>query len=153
MISESLIRKLAEEKTSGSSVFILDVTIRKGNRILVTIDGDKGVTIDDCVAISRFIENHLDRDQEDFELQVSSGGADQPLRFARQYSQHTGRTLLVRKVDGTEITGILTVVTPENIELNINPIKGKNKKNSNEEAVTQLIPFAEIKESQIIITF
>ncbi|MHC1706749.1 MAG: ribosome assembly cofactor RimP [Bacteroidales bacterium] len=153
MITESLIRKLAEEKTAGTEIFLLDVMIRKGNRILVTIDGDQGVKIEDCVGISRHIEGQLDRDKEDFELQVSSGGADQPLKLLRQYKQHIGRTLKVQLNDKTEKTGILSAINPDSIELNILPVKVKGKKNVMEEPHNEIIPFSEIEESTIVLTF
>ena len=153
MITESLIRKLAEEKTNGTAIFVLDVNIRKGNRIMVTLDGDKGVTIDDCVMVSRYVEHQLDRDQEDFELQVSSGGADQPLKIARQYPQHIGRTLTVKLKNGEESGGILRQVETENIILEKVPEKTKKKIKIVEEPQNVSIPFAEIKESVIVITF
>jgi ribosome maturation factor RimP len=153
MITTSLIRKLAEEKTEGTQVFVLDVNIRKGNKILITLDGDQGVTIDDCVALSRHIESKLDRDEEDFELQVSSAGADKPLRMPRQYKQHLGRTLRVHLVDESFKTGILKEVKPGSIELEIIPPGGKNKLKNLEEPHKENIVFDVIKESTVIITF
>lgn len=153
MITESFVRKLAEEKTEGTSLFVLEVKIRKGNRILVTIDGDQGVTIDDCVQISRYVEHKLDRETEDFELQVSSGGADQPLVLPRQYPKHTGRTIMVKMKDGNEKTGVLRIVTESEIEIEKIPEKGKKKNSKPEEPLQEVLPFALIKESLIVITF
>jgi len=70
MISESYIRQLVEEKLEGTDMFIVELSVSSNNRIVVEIDGMSGVTIDDCVAVSRQIESNLDREQEDFELQV-----------------------------------------------------------------------------------
>jgi ribosome maturation factor RimP len=153
MINEALIRGLAEEKMEGTHLFLLDVIVRSGNRILVTIDGDQGVTIDDCVMISRHIEGNLDREQEDFELQVSTGGADHPLLFARQYPKHVGRTLNITKKDNTTVKGILKSVTADHLEIQILTEK-INKKSIKQVASDSIeLPFNEIKESVILLAF
>jgi len=90
-----------------SPLFLLDVIIRKGNRILVTIDGDQGVSIADCAKLSRYIESRLNREEEDFELQVSTAGADSPLKLKRQYPGHCGRTLEVSLIDGRKLRAVL----------------------------------------------
>ena len=85
------------------------------NRIFVDIDGDNGVTIDDCIELSRAIEGNLDRDSEDFELNVSSAGADQPLKLTRQYRKNVGRDLEVVTFDGEKVTGTLEDASDDGI--------------------------------------
>lgn len=153
MINEALISSLAEEKLEGTHLFLLEVKVRTGNRILVTIDGDQGVTIDDCVMLSRHIEGNLDREKEDFELQVSTGGADQPLRLPRQYPKHSGRMLMVTLKDGSTIKGILKSVTADQLELQKITEKTNKKSIKQEVAETVMLPFNEIKESVIILAF
>jgi ribosome maturation factor RimP len=99
----SWIKELVDRHLSGTDRFLVDVLIKPGNRIYVFIDGDHGVTIDDCVKISRMLEAELDREREDFELNVSSSGADQPLRMPRQYPKNIGRSLHIKLAEPQEI--------------------------------------------------
>lgn len=125
MIDEGMIRKLAEEKLGEAGTFLTDVVVKQGNSIHIFIDGDQGVTIDDCVALSRHIESNLNRDEEDFNLQVSSAGIDQPLKFARQYIKNIGRKLSIELKDGVAITGKLLAADNEKIQLQTETKKGR----------------------------
>ena len=95
MIEKIKILELVNGALEGSDKFLVNLKITPDNRIFVDIDGDNGVVIDDCIALSRAIESQLDRDEEDFELNVSSAGADQPLKLTRQYRKNVGRDLEV----------------------------------------------------------
>ena len=97
----------------GTEKYLVGMKITPDNRIFVDIDGDHGVTIDDCIELSRTIEGQLDRDEEDFELNVSSAGADQPLRLTRQYIKNIGREVEVVTLDGEKLTGTLTAADEE----------------------------------------
>jgi len=85
MITTEQIEKLVAEKLENKDVFLVDIRIRHGNRISVFLDSDTGVNIKTCAELSRYIEFNLDRESEDFELEVSSAGLDQPLKLLRQY--------------------------------------------------------------------
>ncbi len=152
MITENRIKELAEEYLKDTDQFLLEVKIRKGNRILVTIDGDRGVSIDDCVGLSRHIEGHLDRDEEDFELEVSTGGADQPLRTYRQYPKHVGRKLKINMKDGTVITGELMSVNPEFLEIKQQGDKAAKVKPGTDQANLKL-DFTNIDFTTIILSY
>ena len=125
MINEERIRKLAEEKLGDSGLFLTSVLVKPGNSILVFIDGDHGVTIDDCVSLSRHIESSLDRDSEDFNLQVSSAGIDQPLQFPRQFVKNMGRRLSLSLHDGSTITGKLLLAGDDGIHIQTEEKKGR----------------------------
>ena len=84
MINRDLIIQLTEEKLKKDQ-FIVEVTVGQANRISVLLDSETGITIDDCIQVSRHIESNLDREAEDFELQVSSAGLGQPFKVHRQY--------------------------------------------------------------------
>ncbi len=112
MITENQIRELVEEKIAGTPNYIVEVAIRPVNQISVFIDSDEKVSIKDCVAVSKHIESKLDREIEDFELEVSSAGADQPLKLVRQYKKRIGRQVEVLKTDGQKITGKLIDAKP-----------------------------------------
>ena len=76
MIEKDVISQLVEEKLASSGNYLVDVVIKPGNLIIIEIDNDEGVCIDDCAELSRYVEGHLDRDVEDFELEVGSAGID-----------------------------------------------------------------------------
>jgi ribosome maturation factor RimP len=125
MIDEALIRKLIEEKLGESGLFVTELLIKQGNNIQVFIDGDHGVSVDDCIALSRHIESNLDRDKEDFSLQVSSAGVDQPLKFARQYIKNIGRKLNIELNDGRNLSGALIAADNEKIKIQTETKKGR----------------------------
>ena len=146
-ISEAHIRKLVEEKLADSSMFIVELTVGSSNKIKVELDSMDGVSIDDCVAVSRHVEHQLDRDETDFELQVSSAGIDKPLRDRRQYTKNVGRQVKVRTVSGDEYKGRLVSATEEiTVEL---PANKKNKLPMRDAKVA----WDEIAETKVIISF
>jgi len=153
MIKKEYISRLADECLSGSDRFVVGINISIENRIMVFIDGDNGVTISDCIELSRYIENTLDREKEDFELNVSSAGVDQPFVFLRQYINNINNKVQVLTVDGKIITGILKNANKDEIEL-LEEIKLKNKKikkTKTGEVIT--IPMSDINTTKRKITF
>ena len=108
MINKELIEKLLQDKLQNTDCFLVDVTISSDNNIVVEIDSDTAVNIDLCVEISRYIESHLDRDVEDFELEVGSAGLTSPLKGLRQYKKNIGNEVEVLTKDGRKIKGILS---------------------------------------------
>jgi ribosome maturation factor RimP len=148
LIAEQNISELANAWLEGSDKFLVAVKINTANKIMVFIDGDHGVSIDDCVKLSRYIESKFDRDVEDFELQVSSFGADQPLVMLRQYYKNIGRHIVVTTSDEILIKGKLEECSDKGIVVRTAADK-KTKKI--EEAV--FIAFKEIKQSKIELSF
>ncbi len=145
-----LLDKALEERPS---LFLIDLSITDANKITVVIDGDNGVTLQDCIDVSRAIEHNLDRETTDFSLEVTSAGATSPLKSARQYRKNVGRTLKVQ-TDATTIEAPLTEVHENHIVLEWEARepkkvgKGKETVKKREE-----IPFADIKQAMVIITF
>lgn len=107
MISEQLIKDLTLQQLEGSDRFVVSIVVRPDNRIRIFIDSDTHVRIEHCIELSKFIESHLDRDTEDFELNVSSSGLDQPYRLPRQYVKNIGREVSVLQNDNTKTEGTL----------------------------------------------
>ena len=97
MIEVGVVKALVEEWLSGKDYFLTDLTISPDDRIVVEIDHKDGVWIEDCVELSRFIESGLDREREDFELEVGSAGIGQPFKVLRQYQIHQGDRVEVLK--------------------------------------------------------
>jgi ribosome maturation factor RimP len=154
LITREQILRLAEAHLKDSPLFVTAVKIGSGNQISVFIDGDEGVRIDDCVALSRAIESQLDRDREDFSLDVSSHGATAPLVSPRQYRRHLGREIEVRLVDGGKAEGRLGSVDEAGVtigwdEREPKPV-GKGKTTVHK---TRNIPFAGIAEARIKLKF
>ena len=98
MIEKIKILELVNQALEGTDKFLVNLKVTPDNRIYV--DGDNGVTIDDCIELSRAIESRLDRDEEDFALDVSSAGADQPLKLTRQMVKNIGREVEAMTFDG-----------------------------------------------------
>jgi len=147
-MTETEITDLVNEHFAGSDKFLVEIFIKPINRIFIFIDGDHGVTISDCVALSRFIESKYDRETTDFELNVSSSGADQPIRLPRQYLKNIGRSLLVKLSEEVTLSGKLEAVDERGITL---ITKGDKKNKTAPETLN--LAFEEIKESKVIISF
>lgn len=102
MITKEQIISLAEDAMKGTDRYVVNVLINKDNIIELFIDADSSVTIDDCVATSRYINENLDRDVEDYELSVSSAGISEPLLKMRQYQKYIGKTLIITDNEGVK---------------------------------------------------
>lgn len=154
MITEKKIRELVEERIAGTENYIVEVRVRPGNKILVLLDNMNGLAIKDCVDVSRHVEHNLDRESEDFELEVSSPGLDQPLRILRQYQKYIGKQVQVVTTDGSKITGELKTATEEAIEVETRAKEKIEGKKGKQLVVTNhRLPFADIKETRVVITF
>ncbi len=135
------------------SLFLIDFTVGGDNTIRVILDGDHGVNLQDCMDISRAIEHNLDREEEDFSLEVTSAGATSPLTQPRQYKKNTGRILKVRTASG-ELEGTLVQSDEDSITLEW---KSREPKPEGKGKVTvqksQTIDFSEIKEAKVVLKF
>ena len=97
MIDKNVVRKLVEEWLTGKEYFLVDVEVSPDDRIVVEIDHADGVWIEDCVQLSRFIEDHLSREEEDYELEVGSAGLGQPFKVPQQYMIFAGHGVHLRR--------------------------------------------------------
>ncbi len=154
------IRDLAEQSLPGNEFFIVDVKVTgkiNQQKVLVTMDGDKGISIDDCAALSRSLGDALDTTnlfEGNFHLEVSSPGADELIRNPRQYLKNAGRRLEIVNEDDELIVGTLEEIKENSIvitpEVKKKKASGKDKK---EEPVLLEIPYSKIKKSNVIISF
>jgi ribosome maturation factor RimP len=108
MISEQRIKDLTTSHLEGTDRFAVSVAVKSDNRIRIFIDSDTCVLIEHCIELSKFIESQLNRDDEDFELNVSSSGLDQPYKLSRQYIKNIGREVSVHLKDNSKAEGTLT---------------------------------------------
>lgn len=154
LITQEQILTLANNHLKDGSVFVTGIKINSDNSIQVFIDGDNGVTIADCVALSRTIEGNLNRDQLDFSLDVSSHGAVAPLVMPRQYNKHIGRTLEVKLKNSDKVEGILTEISETNFVLEYTTRENKPIGKGKINVVKQTsVNFSEIKEAKIKLKY
>ena len=127
--------------------FLVALKITPDNRIYVDIDGDNGINIDDCIELSRYIESKMNREEEDFELNVASAGLDSPLRLARQYKKNMGRDISVTMIDGEKIEGELIEADEEHIV--VQPSAGRKKVKPEAEE----LKYTDIKVAKVMVKF
>lgn len=154
MLKEKVTALLQEAFEEYENLFLIDLKIKGNNEIVVVIDGDQGVTVQDCINVSRKVEHNLDREEEDFSLEVMSAGVTEPLINTRQYKKNEGRDLEVVLQDGLKITGNLIQVHDEGIVLfwkeRVPKEVGKGKMTVEKEEV---IAFEAIKQAKVKIKF
>ena len=154
MISESEIRKLVEERISGTNKFIVEIKIKPSNKIEVLIDSLERIAISDCIELSRHIESNLDREKEDFELVVSSSGIDQPFKVPAQYTKNIGKEVAVVTHDGNKITGKLVEESEGEITVETTKTERKEKGKGKQTIIEKLkLPLNQIKETKLILSF
>jgi ribosome maturation factor RimP len=157
MINKEKVIALVEERMNelNNGLYIVQLTISSANSIHVEIDKIVGgVTVTDCVSVSRNVEHNLDRDEEDFELHVSSAGLDKPLRHINQYIKNIGRRVEIVRKDGEKLEGEIIKITDDTMIIKdqvSKQIENKKKKVIVEE-VTE-VHFSDVKESKIVISF
>ena len=146
MIDKIHVLNVIQTELEGTDKFLVDLKITSDNRIYVSIDGDNGIVIDDCIALSRAIENSLDRDAEDFALNVASAGLDTPLKLQRQYRKNVGRDLAVDTAEGEHLEGVLAEADETGIALR--PF-GRKKANDEPRRLT----YSEIRAAKVMVRF
>lgn len=154
MINESTVRELIDETIEGTNIFLVDLKISGGNKINVLVDAIGGLPITDCIKVSRGIEHNLDREEEDFSLDVSSPGLDKPLKVFRQYEKNMDRSIQVStNEEGVFDAKILSVDEPK-IELELEEIITKcDLTEGFKKGDKIIISQADIKEAKINISF
>ena len=154
MIEKDKVKALVEQWLEGKEYFLTDLTVTPDDCITVEIDHADGVWIDDCVQLSRFIEDHLSRDEEDYELEVGSAGLGQPFKVLRQWQNHLGKTVEGLTADGRKLKGTLTEATDEQITLDIpTKVQVEGKKRPVLQDVPNTLPMAEVKQGRYLIDF
>jgi len=146
---EALVLEILEP---DPAYFLVEIRIKPTNNVKVFLDGDTGISIEKCIAVNRAMYKRLEGSgmipDDDFSLEVSSPGLDEPLKLFRQYVKNKGRKVEVVQKDGIKIEGKMLEVNEKEIELE--EVKGKNKK---QEIIRHLIPFESIKSTKIQIVF
>jgi ribosome maturation factor RimP len=154
MIDKAFIKSLVEEKLDGADYFLVEVSIRQDNLIVVEIDHDNGVNIDDCVALSRYIEENLNREKEDFELEVGSSGITSPFKNVRQYVKNLGNEVEMALKNGMKLTGLLKAADDSGATITVEKkIKSDGAKRRTTVTEDLTYSYDEIKYTKYLIGF
>ncbi|MBR3472659.1 MAG: ribosome assembly cofactor RimP [Prevotella sp.] len=154
MIDKQNVKGIVEEWLQDKEYFLVDVEISNDNKIVVEIDHADGVWIEDCVELSRFIEDRLNRDKEDFELEVGSAGLGQPFKVVQQYENHIGKEVEVLTADGKKVKGILkSVDAPAFVVTTQEKTKVEGKKRPELRDVDHSFSMDEVKYTKYLINF
>jgi ribosome maturation factor RimP len=150
---EKRVAELVEEKIADRpDLFLVDVKMHSNGKLIILVDGDKGIGIADCVAISRHVGFHLEEEgtiETAYNLEVSSPGIDTPLTLPRQYVKNINRQLGIKMADGSKREGKLTALTEDAIVIE-EQVKQKGKK---AEIIESVIPINQITETKVLISF
>jgi len=150
---EKRVTELVEEKISDRpDLFLVSVKMHSSGKLVILVDGEKGIGIADCAAISRHVGFHLEEEnviEDAYNLEVSSPGIDAPLVLPRQYVKNVGRQLAIKMADGSKREGKLTGMTEDAVVIE-ETIKEKGKK---AEIVESAVPLAQITETKVLISF
>lgn len=153
MINKNEVIKLVNEKLE-KGMFLVDIMVTKNNSIKVFVDGFDGITIEKCVEISRNIEHNLNRDEEDFELQVSSPGLTEGFKVFEQYEKYKLKEVEVTTNDDTKISGILKEVNKDSVVVETSirkKVEGHKKKQLIKKQ--HILKFKEIQSTKPVISF
>jgi ribosome maturation factor RimP len=157
MINKNRVKELINDRIQelNCGLFVVDLSISPSNVITVELDKMGGnVSIQDCMSVSRNVEHNLNREEEDFEIQVSSAGLDKPFRVLDQYIKNIGRPVKSVTKEGLKTEGILVEATADKIILEVErleKIEGKKKKEKIKECLT--FQMSEIKETKVVVLF
>ena len=154
MIDKNVVRNLVEEWLKDKEYFLVDVEISPDDRIVVEIDHADGVWIEDCVELSRYIEDRLDRDEEDYELEVGSAGLGQPFKVPQQYVNFIGKNVEVLDSDGKKVKGVLKSVDGNDFTVTVaEKVKQEGKKRPVLTDVDHTYQMDKVKYTKYLISF
>ncbi len=154
MIEKGTVTNIVEEWLQGKDYFLVDVDVNSNDKIVVEIDHAEGVWIEDCAELSRYIESRLDREKEDFELEVGSAGIGQPFKVLQQYYIHVGCEVEVLTKSGEKYNGILKAADEKGFMVTVLK-KVRLEGTKRPKMVEEDIPFTydEIKYTKYLISF
>lgn len=154
MDKEKVINLLNDALEENSALYLIELKFLPENKIYVEVDGDSGVSLQECIRISREIENNLDREEEDFSLEVTTPDIANPLKVKRQYKKNINRILEVKLKDNKKVEGALKCINEDQIELEW---KAREPKPIGKGKVTvvknETIQFSDILEAKVKIIF
>ena len=153
MINKETVKNLVDSYIGDKDIFLVDIRISTTNKITVLVNRPSGITIDECAAMSRHIEAALDRDEEDFELSVSSPGLSEAFKVREQFEMNIGNTVEIVDREGKKVRGILKNVAGEGFEVDAEKKTGGKKGGKKKETEEVSYNFNEVKSVKEKIRF
>ena len=154
MIDKNIVRNLVEEWLEDKEYFLVDVMVDANNKVVVEIDHAEGVWIEDCVELSRFIESRMDRDAEDYELEVGSAGIGQPFKVVQQYINHGGKEVEVLTKEGKKLVGVLKDANDSQFVVSVpTKVKEEGAKRPKLVDIDETFTYDNIKYTKYLISF
>ena len=154
MIDKNIVRRLVDEWLEGKEYFLVDIQISPDSKVVVEIDHADGVWIEDCVELSKFVEENLSRDEEDYELEVGSAGLGQPFKVPQQYINFIGKEVEVLDHDGRKVSGVLKSVDGNKFVVSVNEkVHVEGKKRPVKMDVDHEYDMNEVKYTKYLISF
>ncbi len=154
MIDKTIVQQIVEEGIAGSDLFVVDINVTPDNRIVVEIDNDEGIDIECCTQLHHHIESRLDRDKEDYELEVGSAGITAPFKVVRQYIKNIGNEVEVLTRSGEKLYGVLKSADDEQFVVTITKkIKPEGAKRKIEVEEDLTYTYNEVKYTKYLIRF
>ena len=154
MIDKNVVKNLVEEWLKDTEYFLVDLTVSPDDKITVEIDHADCVWIEDCAKLSQFIEDHISRDEEDYELEVGSAGLGQPFKVRQQYENYVGNPVEVLSAEGRKVRGILKSVDGDNFVVTVNEkVKVEGKKRPVKMDVDHTFNIENVKYTKYLINF
>ena len=154
MIEKKTVCQIVEEWLEGKDYFLVEVTVSPDDKIVVEIDHAEGVWIEDCVELSRYIESKLNREEEDYELEVGSAGLGQPFKVPQQYINFVGKEVEVLDADGVKVKGILKAVDGNDFTVGVEEkVKVEGKKRPVKQEVDHVYQMDKVKYTKYLISF
>lgn len=154
MIDRSVVKDIVEDWLKDKEYFLVDIQISEDDHIVVEIDHADGVWIDDCVELSKYIESRLDRDEEDYELEVGSAGLGQPFKVPQQYKNYVGNQVEVEDSEGKKVRGVLKSVDGNDFVVAVSEkVKVEGKKRPVKMDVDHTYQMDKVKYTKYLISF
>ncbi|HBB08280.1 MAG TPA: ribosome assembly cofactor RimP [Bacteroides sp.] len=154
MIDRNVVQNIVEEWLEGKDYFLVEVTVSPDDKIVVEIDHAEGVWIEDCVELSRFIESRLNREEEDFELEVGSAGIGQPFKVLQQYINHIGMEVETLTREGEKLCGVLKDADEQGFVLTVpRRIKVEGSKRPKVVEEDRAFTYEDVKYTKYLISF
>ena len=152
MVDKKAVLKAVDEWLEGKDYFLVDLSVSSDDRVVVVIDHADGVWIEDCADLSRYIESQINREDEDYELEVGSAGLGQPFHVRRQYEIHVGKPVETQTKDGTKYRGTLVSVDENGFEMSVlQKVKEEGKKRPVTKEVALRFAFEEVAYTKYLI--
>lgn len=154
MIDKNVVKSIVEEWLKDKEYFLVDIDISQDDKIVVEIDHADGVWIEDCADLSKYIEDRLSRDDEDYELEVGSAGLGQPFKVPQQYVSNIGQEVEVMDAEGRKVKGILKSVDGNDFTVTVSErVREEGKKRPVKRDVDHTYQMDQVKYTKYIISF